>query len=385
MVKTYSLENIARKLNISIKDLNKAFKKKIIREDEFKNIRYLLFKKNFKNIEKGTVVILNEQLDIIRGYPKTYRALTLYPTIKEHFIDKVVIEEKLNGYNIRVAKIDDEILALTRSGYVCPFTTKKVKKYLKLEILDEYEHYMLCGEMIGKNNPYVPFYYEEAENDVENLAFFIFDIKERENNRSLPIKDRLKLCENYNLPHVRPIDIVDKDKAHEVIKDIIIELNNKRREGVVLKDPDMSVEPLKYTTHFINCQDLKEAFYFLFDLGLDFMFSRVIREGFMSYEFGECLEDREIRAIDIGKSILFPMVEAIEKVAKGERITEDFELIFDSENDFSEFLDFMRKMKMIIKIKNIERKEDRLKVLIGKVYNKTSDKIKAYLEGALWE
>ncbi|ADG12724.1 RNA ligase [Methanocaldococcus infernus] len=383
-VKAYSLENIAKKLNLEVRDISRAVKRKILREYEYKDTKILLFKKEFKHIEKGTVVFLNDNLDVVRGYPKTYRALTLYPTIKEHFIDKVVIEEKLNGYNIRVVYINDEFFALTRSGYICPFTTKKVKKYLKLDILKEYPNYMLCGEMIGLNNPYTPKFYEEAQQEDENLAFYIFDIKERESNKSLTVEERLKLCNIYKLPHVKPLAIVDKEKAHEKIKEIIKELEHKKREGVVLKDPNMDVVPLKYTTHYTQCDDLREAFKFFFDMGLDFLFSRVVREGFMSYEFRESLEERKKRAKDIGEAIILPMAETIEKIASGERVTEDIELIFDSEEDFYEYLEFLRKVKILVKIKDIKELNGKLKVLIGKVYNKTNDKVLAYLNGTLW-
>ncbi|AIJ06171.1 hypothetical protein JH146_1329 [Methanocaldococcus bathoardescens] len=388
-VSTYDLDKIAEKLNLSIKDLDKAFKKKILREDEYKEQKHLLFKKEFKGVEKGTVIFLNDNLDVVRGYPKTYRAITLYPTIKKHFIDKVVVEEKLNGYNIRIVKIDGEVYALTRSGYICPFTTKKVKKFLNLEILDDYNEYMLCGEMIGLNNPYTPYYYKEVDRGYENLGFYIFDIKERETNKSLPVKERIKLCEKYNLPHVKPLAIVDKDEAHIHVRKIIEELNKEGREGVVLKDPDMAISPIKYTTHYTQCEDLKSAFTFFFDLGIDFIFSRIVREGFMSYEFKETLEERKKRAKDLGEAILSPMVETINKVANGERVSEDFELIFDSEEDFDEFLDFMRKMKMVITIKNVEEINTdegvKIKALIGKIYNKTNDKIISYLNGTLWE
>jgi putative ATP-dependent DNA ligase len=388
-VSIYDLNKIAEKLNLSIKDLNKAFNKKILREDEYKETKTLLFKKEFKGIEKGTVIFLNDNLDVVRGYPKTYRAITLYPTIKKHFIDKVVVEEKLNGYNIRIVKIDGEVYALTRSGYICPFTTKKVKKFLNLEILDDYSEYMLCGEMIGLNNPYTSYYYKEVDRGYENLGFYIFDIKERETNKSLPIKERINLCEKYNLPYVKPLAIVDKDNAHIHVRKIIEKLNEEGREGVVLKDPDMAVPPIKYTTHYTQCEDLKSAFTFFFDLGMDFLFSRVVREGFMSYEFKECEEERKRRAKDLGEAILLPMVETINKIANGERISEDFELIFDSEDDFEEFLDFMRKMKMVITIKNVEEINTnegvKIKVLIGKIYNKTNDKVISYLNGTLWE
>ena len=389
MVAVYDLNEIAEKLNLSVKDLDKAFKKKILREDEYKGVKTLLFKKEFRGIEKGTVIFLNDNLDVVRGYPKTYRAITLYPTIKNHFIDKVVVEEKLNGYNIRIVKIDNEVFALTRSGYICPFTTKKVKKLLNLEILNDYNSYMLCGEMIGLNNPYTPKYYKEVDRGYENLGFYIFDIKERETNKSLPVKERIELCESYKLPYVKPIAVVDKEEAHIHVREIIERLNKEGREGVVLKDPDMAVSPIKYTTHYTQCDDLRSAFMFFFDLGIDFMFSRIVREGFMSHEFNEGEEERRERAKDLGEAILLPMVETISRVAKGERISEDFELIFDSKKDFEEFLDFMRKMRMIITIKDIKKIDTdegtKIKALIGKIYNKTNDKIIAYLNGTLWE
>ncbi len=44
------------------------------------------------------------------------------PTLKKHFsgLEKITVEEKMNGYNVRVAKVKDDILAITRSGYICP-------------------------------------------------------------------------------------------------------------------------------------------------------------------------------------------------------------------------------------------------------------------------
>ena len=62
MVAVYDLNEIAEKLNISVKDLDKAFKKKILREDDYKGVKTLLFKKEFRGIEKGTVIFLNENL-----------------------------------------------------------------------------------------------------------------------------------------------------------------------------------------------------------------------------------------------------------------------------------------------------------------------------------
>jgi len=316
----------------------------------------------------------------------------LYPTLKNYFIDKIVVEEKLDGYNVRIAKIDDEIVAITRGGRICPFTTKKALKLLNIKILDDYQKLMLCGEMIGLNNPYVPYYYPEVDrildnenNIIENLGFYIFDIRDRETNKPLPIKEKDEMLEKYNIPYIKPIGIFDKEDAHEHIKKIILKLDKEKREGIVLKDPDMLINPIKYTTHYTQCNDLSVAFKYLYDLGIDFMFSRLVREGYQSFEFNENRNEMEKRAKNIGKSIIYPMVDSIKKISKNKLITEDFEIYLDSEKDLNEFVAHLKKLHIDFVVKEKQKLKDGIhKVKIGRIYNSTNDKIKSHLNGSLW-
>jgi putative ATP-dependent DNA ligase len=390
---------VSERLNLDETDIKKALERKIISFDEYNNKKYLLFKKKLRHIERGTVLFLNDNRDIgdiVVGYPKIRRAMMLYPTLKNYFIDKIVVEEKLDGYNVRIAKVDNEVVAITRGGRICPFTTKKALKFLNMDILDDYPHLMLCGEMIGLNNPYVPHYYPEVDNIlirnndnnkhiIENLGFYIFDIRHRETNKPLSIKEKHKMLEKYKLPYVKPIGIFDKENAHENIKNIILKLNNEKREGVVLKDPDMLINPIKYTTHYTQCNDLSVAFKYVYDLGIDFMFSRLVREGYQSFEFNESEKEMEKRAKNIGKSILYPMVDTIKTISKGELITEDFEIYLDSEGDLKEFLNYLKKLHIAYIIKEKQELENGMhKVKIGRMYNSTNDKIKSHLDGNLW-
>ncbi|WP_048062469.1 RNA ligase [Methanococcus aeolicus] len=392
------LPKISERLNITESDLKNAINRKIIAHDTYKNQKYILFKKKYRHIERGTILFLNENLDYIMGYPKIRRAMVLDPTLKNYFIDKIAIEEKLDGYNVRIAKINNtEIVAITRGGRICPFTTKKALKFIDTKILNDYPDIMLCGEMIGLNNPYVPYYYPEVDNninyegdtsdnsnDIENLGFYIFDIRNKETNKSLTISQKGELLKKYNLPHIQPIDIVNKEEISK-IKEIILKLDHEKREGIILKDPDMVINPIKYTTHHTQCSDLSIAFTYMYDLGINFMFSRLVREGYQSIEFNENKEEMEQRAKEIGESILYPMINTIKKVSKNETIREDFEIFMDNEEDLNEFLVYLKKLHIAYVILEKEQINNSIiKIKIGRLYNSTNDKIKSHLNGNLW-
>ena len=385
------ISKVSEKLNLDEEVVKNAIERRVISFCKYRDKRYIIFKKKVRHIERGTILFLNEEMDVVMGYPKIRRALVLDPTVKKHFIDKVIVEEKLNGYNVRVVNIDGEVLGITRGGRICPFTTKKISKLLNTDILEDHPEITLCGEVIGLNNPYVPHYYPEVDREIykdgdmvikENLGLYVFDI--REGNISLPVEKRNKLLEEYNVPYVKPLGVFKKEDIEE-IKNIVLKLNSEGREGIILKDPDMMVGPIKYTTHYTHCEDLSVAFRYTFDLGIHFMFSRLIREGYQSYEFNEGEEELERRAVSIGKSIIYPMVESIRKVSKGELITEDFELYFESEEDIEEFLRYLREVHISYVVKEREVLKDNIyRIVIGKVYPSTKDKIKSYLEGSLW-
>lgn len=326
------------------------------------------------------------------GYPKIRRAMVLDPTLRNYFIDKIAIEEKLDGYNVRIAKINNEIVAITRGGRICPFTTKKALKFINTKILNDYPDIMLCGEMIGLNNPYVPYYYPEVDNNInyednnkviENLGFYIFDIRNKETNIALTISQKEELLKKYNLPYIQPIDIVNKEDISK-IKEIILKLNREKREGIILKDPDMVINPIKYTTHHTQCSDLSIAFTYMYDLGISFMFSRLVREGYQSIEFNENKKDMEQRAKSIGESILYPMINTIKKVSKNEIIKEEFEIFVDNEEDLNDFLLYLKKLHISFIVMDKQINKSYIKIKIGRLYHATNDKIKSHLDGNLW-
>ncbi|ABO35560.1 ATP dependent DNA ligase [Methanococcus maripaludis C5] len=376
--------NASKRLNIDEDTLENGFKRKLITKYEYNGKKYLCFKKKLKHIERGTILFLNDNLDFIQGYPKIRRAMVLESAVEKYFDNKIAVEEKLDGYNIRIVKFYGEIIAITRGGKICPFTTKKVKKYMNTKFLDDFPELMLCGEMVGLNNPYVSHYYPEADKNHENLGFYIFDIRNKETNSAISISEKEKLLDKYDIPYVKPIKIIDSSDFEE-LWNLLDDLNEKHREGVVLKDLKMIKNPIKYTTHNTQCGDLSVAFKYVYDLGIDFMFSRLVREGYQSFEKCENEEEIKKRSHDLGESILTPMVETIKEISKDGLAKECFELYFDSEDDFNEFINYLKTMHINFAIETREYiKKDVFKAKICRIYNSTSNKIKSHLEGNLW-
>jgi putative ATP-dependent DNA ligase len=323
------------------------------------------------------MVCLSDEIQVIRGFPKIRRTLMLEKALKSHFKNEIAVEEKMNGYNVRIAFLDPEIVAFTRGGYVCPYTTKKASEIMDLSEFFKYNpELIICGEMLGTDNPYVSHYYPE----IGKLGFRIFDIREKFTGRPLTIQKKNYLLEKYNLPAVRLFGTYTISEAPQKILELVKELGEDGREGVVIKDPEMRIHPLKYTSSQAHDDELIYAFKFPFDLGKSFFFSRVIREGFQSYEMRESEDEMKKRAQRLGESILYPMLDTIKHVSADEVAGEDLVMEADSQEEVEEFLRHLRELGVVAVVLNYEDG----KAVIRRIHQSTTDKINNYLNGGLY-
>lgn len=344
-------------------------------------IEALRFDRKFGEIEEGTVVVKTiNGVRVIRGFPKIRRALTLYPSVRNHFGKEVAVEEKMNGYNVRLAKLGKNLYAFTRRGYICPYTTEKARNVVGIDFFRDHPDLILCCEAVGEESPFVP----KKIYGIEGLDFFVFDIRKMETNEPLPVDIKIRLCEEYGLKHAPLLGIYNSRDAHVEIIEHIKKLGEEGREGVVIKDPKMKIEPLKYTTSETNAGDLSYAFRYFNDYGKDFMFSRIVREGFQSFEFSESEEEFIERCLRLGMSILKPMVESIKTVSDGEWVSEKIKLRFDSIEVMELFLKHLRKMGVDFRIREIKKEEKGAILYFERIMRSTTDKIRAHLEGQPW-
>ena len=309
-----NLQRVADRLGITEERLQ-GLQETIIRESSWPEPRLLRFEKETSGIEAGTVVFENGE--IVYGYPKIRRPLMLGPAIKRHFSDIVAVEEKMNGHNVRVLSIDGEIVALTRGGFICPYSTEVAERLLPEEVFKKHPNLVLCGEMVGPENPYVP----KDIYPTDTIDFYLFDLARKNRKSTLGVHKTHEFAEEFGLKTAAFLGEFRKETAAEKIKQIVIKLGRQGREGVVMKDPENKCAPLKYTSSETNCSDLKVAFRYYNDYALDFFVSRAVREGFQSVEWKESAEERKVRALRLGESILLPLVDTIQEAGKEEKIS----------------------------------------------------------------
>ncbi|TYL39218.1 RNA ligase [Natronococcus pandeyae] len=328
-----------------------------------------------RGVERGTVLMEGE---VVRGFPKIPRALVLETGIPEQFDDRVAVEEKLNGYNVRIARVDGDQLAFTRSGMVCPFTTRMIERLVDLEpLFDEHPEAMVCGEMIGPENPYTAHDYP----GVESLVFRAFDWRNRTSGEPLDVEERRERYERFDVPQTQLFGTYDVDGAASEVRPIIEELDDEGREGVVMQSPDGSTQ-LKYTTSASSRGDLAYAFSLPFDYGQEFMFRRLLREGFQTIEWDENDDAARERAHELGEAILLSMRDAIETVEDGDSVGERHTVRASSET-VNVLLEHLRDQGLQLEIEEDRREDGDRVVTFCKKVQSSNDKIRNYLEGQI--
>lgn len=341
-------------------------------QSTFEGRTYRYLSSGFRGIERGTAIV-GETL--VRGFPSIPRVLVLETGIETFFDEPIAVEEKLNGYNVRIANVG-EPLAFTRGGFICPFTTQIARETLDLDaFFDAHPEQMLCAEFVGPENPYTAHPYP----GVDSVAARVFDIRDRQTGTPMPVERRREIADRFDLPQPDLFGIFEPDEAVEGVTEIIADLEERGREGVVMQSTD-GRDLLKYTTGFQHQQDLAFAFSLPFDYGRDFLFSRLIREGFQAVEFEEDEETIRKRAHSLGAAILEPMVETIRQVRDGETVGERH-TIRAKPKTVQALLDHLESQGISLHIEaNREADGDRV-VSFVKISNATRDKVSYYLEG----
>lgn len=376
------LRRISETLNLPETRVVGLFRRRMLQPISGLETAAFRFDKGMAGIEAGTSVFCDDRVEVVQGFPKIQRAMVLDPSIKVHFAgcSTVIAEEKMNGYNVRVTNVGKQLVALTRGGLVCPYTTEKAAGMLPMKFFEDYPELVLCGEIVGPDNPYVP----KDIYGIESLDFFVFDIREKLTGKPLPVMRRRTLAEEYGIKSVRMFGEYPITEACDSITGIIKELGAAGREGVVIKDPEMAIPPIKYTSSQSNCADLRHAFRFYNDYGRDFFFSRVVREGYMSVEWDESEDERRRRCQQLGESLLLPLIETIKKKKRGEKITEDSRIRVRRLETVSRFAEHLRQMGIDAIFGTPEPVGNEYLVRIKKINQSTNDKTDAVLSGQLW-
>jgi len=330
-----AVDLVAEALSTSREEASRLLSRGHVRAMRFRGLSYYVLRRDFGVFEEGTSIIASRDGPVVvRGFPSIRRVLVLSLAVPRHFPGMVYVEEKMNGYNVRAVLVDGELYALTRGGYICPYTTARMRRLYGeplSSLLESLGGYMVNGEVVGEENPYMRHRYPEAP----LFGFFIFDIRSLSGNEPLPLEDRYRLVDEYGLQGVPLLGVAERGNV-EAIRGMVARLDKEGREGVVMKDPENRVAPLKYTTSSANLGDIEAGMRFFFDEGRSYLYSRILREAFRVYESGGAEEAAE----RLGRAILEPLLASIEQVEEGGQLVEEFTLRFGGLEEAREFLAF---------------------------------------------
>ena len=358
--------------------VKQALKNKKVRREEIFSLEYLRFSDDFKDIPRGTAIFKDF---VIWGYPHIGRIFMLETGLKEQFEAPFWVEEKVDGYNVRIFKYGNEYYALSRGGFICPFTTDRLPDLINLQVLDENPDLVICAEVAGPENPYI----EESPPYVkEDVQLFVFDIMKKNSQEFLSHEEKMEIIEKYNLPSVQILGkFTSSDEDILKIKEILKKFNEEGREGVVFKEDSPRNKRAKYITSYANLMDIKVNAKNILQLPPEYYTNRVLRIVLFMIEEG--LENTLNLYEELGKAFIDGLIEAVKQFQETHKVYRTFSCKFRKKENAIALLEFLSKTSKHIQIKEkkLEKEGDYWRLEFDKIYLNMTGLLGHLLSGGL--
>ena len=347
--------------NTVIAELAEALRRKKARQRHYRGIDYHHFLDDWHHIPRGTAVFGDT---VVYGYPHIGRVLALEAGLKAHFQAPFWAEEKINGFNVRIVRIGDHILALTRGGFVCPFTTDRLPDLMPLTPFDRHPELVVCAEVAGPDNPYLESSPPFIDRDVR---LFVFDLMETNRAAFLPYRDKQALIERFRLPAVPCYGYFRVDEV-ERIRRLMLELHRDWREGLVFKEDSPRDHRAKYVTGNSNIDDLRAAADNLLELPPEYFTNRLLRLILFIEENGLGLTVDLERLL--GGVLLGGLHQAVTKYQQEHRVYTTFRCRFRERENAELLLDHLKRASRHVQIRprTLAREDGRWLLEFDRIY-----------------
>lgn len=342
-------------------------------ELEFEGMPYVRITDDRGEAHRGAVLIGERVVPI---YPSIGRIFVLDRGVGANLEGGFVAEEKIDGYNVRIVRHDGVLLAFTRGGYVCPFTTDRLPDLADLDpFFDEAGSRVLCAEVAGPNNPYLHARVPHVDDDV---AMFAFDVLERDGT-FMGFEPRAAMLDRHGVPRVPFVGRFDPERTGE-LADAVRELHAQGSEGVVLK-PDGAGRRVKYVTPSSNLQDVVEDASLLAQLPAEFFAGRLLRMAIGMEELGL---DSEAPAMArrLGQALLQDCEQAIRDFRETGVVAQRHTVRLRDERRADELLKRLSRSTVIqIREESRQRSGDHLEITFRKVFQRATGFLDSILDG----
>ena len=353
---------------IEVDLVKEAIRQRKARSENFFSLEYLRFSDDYKDIPRGTAIF---QDTVVWGYPHIGRIFMLEKGLREQIRSPFWVEEKVDGYNVRILRVKDRVVALSRGGYVCPFTTDRLEDFIDLSLFEDNPDIVLCAEVAGPENPYI----EEAPPYIEeDVRLFVFDVMRKNQREFLNQREKFALMEKYALPGVEVFGLYDHSKLRD-LKALMLRLNQEGREGVVFKEDSEENRRAKYITSYANLNDIKITSKNMLQLPPEYYTNRILRLVLFMEEEGIARDSKVYEAL--GRAFMEGLFEAIDQFKKDHKVYRTFTCRFKNKQNALALLDLMQRISKHIQVVERDLKKE------GDYWVLTFDKVFLNMTGLL--
>ncbi len=302
-------------------------------QDRFEALGYARLVDAVAGYPRGSVVLPDGS--VVVGYPSIGRLQSLAAGLRRHYSGPFWAEEKIDGFNVRIFRYADTLYALSRGGFVCPFSTDRLPDLLDPAIFDAEPDIVLCAEIAGPDNPYLEGHPPQVTEDV---ALFVFDMMYRGTSEFLSQDEKMARIERYGLPSTRifgrylPEDV-------EPLRKLILQLDAERSEGLVFKG-EGDAGRAKYVTGWSNVADIELCSDQLLELPPGYFTKRLLRLALFAREHGR-LADPELER-SLGHAFMSGLTHAVERSQTMGRVGVQFRCRFRERRNAGHFMRHVR-------------------------------------------
>jgi putative ATP-dependent DNA ligase len=350
--------------------------KGLVRDEEHEGLCYRRLNADLHTVMRGTALVEGR---VLPAFPHIGRILALGAGMKKHLSGRFRLEEKIDGYNVRVIRVEGRILPFTRGGYVCPFTEDRLPELVDLHpFFDAHPDLILCAEISGRGNPYSASPSQRVGDDVELHAF---DLMRFDRSEFIGLEECDRILTELQIPRAPIIGWFEPSQTAEV-KQHVLELDKLGAEGIVFKPLNDGLR-IKYVTPTTNLCDITRDVHLLAELQANTFVLRLLRLVIAIEELS--LQDRlpELEQA-LGSALLAGFLQTVEHVRDGLGVSEQRRLRLTSSEGVDRLERHLNRVARGIRIRELARRTegDHTTVDIEKTFISSTDRIRDLLEGA---
>lgn len=336
---------------------------------------WLRFADDFKGVDRGTVILQDRW---VFSYPHIPRLTSLVGGIRRFINRPFFVEEKIDGYNIRVVWYEGQLLAFTRGGYLCPFSMDRLPDFISPEFLEDYRDAVLVIEVAGPDNPYIEV---SPPNIQEDIQMYVLDVMEED--AFWDPERRYHVLKTYNLQQPRRWGPFSPDQPAAVL-DVLSLLDQEKIEGMVLKEPTPWVghRAYKYYTPHATLRDLEVDSDLLFELPPEFFLSRIQRIGIALCEMNQPPDDTFYS--ELGKGLLEGFFRVVSRYPEIRHVSHTFRVRVHDEKTVDKLLEHFARSR-VVRVRTLERRigeDGLLHVTFEKIYQKATSILNDWMKGS---